>query len=445
MKLFDWALKRKGFPIEGAVKHFRKTLALPIDEIVGYQEQKKKAILAFHWQNNAFYRSFLEQKGVGQHVEWEQLPIIKKTDMQVPLGTRLSKGYTLDKVFKNNTSGSSGIPFYFAKDKFCHALVWASSKERFGWHGIDFNTSWQARFYGIPLGKLKYYREKLKDRLSHRVRFPVFNLEDKVCAQYLDRFKQIPFEYLNGYTNSLVLFARYCIAQNIVLKDVCPSLKVCVTTSEVCTDIDKEILRRGFGIKVVNEYGSSETDLIAFEDNDGDWRINEENLYVEVVDENGRQVPDGVVGRIIITVLYNKAMPFIRYEIGDSGAIVPDKRKGHSRILKELAGRTNDVAILPSGRTVPGFTFYYVSKRLLEAGGKIKELIVKQMTTTQFELEYVADEELSDKEKAAVQEVLDTYVEPGLELSFLKSTHLQRTRAGKLKNFQCLIKDNTAL
>lgn len=439
MKLFDWALKRKGFPIDEAVGQFEEVMALPADKIIAYQEERKREIVAFHRQNNAFYRSFLSKNGIDGDVNWERLPIIRKADMQIPLQERLSEGYTLENVFKNNTSGSSGIPFYFAKDKLCHALVWASNKQRFGWHGIDFNTSWQARFYGIPLGRFKYYKEKLKDLLSHRVRFPVFNLEDKVCKIYLEKFKQTPFEYLNGYTNSLVLFARYCISQNIVLKDVCPTLKVCVTTSEVCTSIDKEVMTRGFGVRVVNEYGSSETDLIAFEDVNGDWKINEENLYVEVVDDNGMPVPDGTSGRLIITALYNKAMPFIRYEIGDLGAILPGERKGHSRILKELTGRTNDLAILPSGRTVPGFTFYYVSKSLLEGGGKIKELIIKQLTVTQFELEYVADEELSDKEKNAVQNVLDTYLEPGLQVSFLKSAHLQRTRAGKLKNFQSLV------
>lgn len=439
MRWFDFALKRKGFPIEEAVKHFKDVMALSREEIRKYQVQKRKEIVEFHSQNNTFYRSFLEKKGISSNATWEQLPIIRKSDMQIPLEQRLSNGFTIDNVFKNNTSGSSGVPFYFAKDKFCHALVWASNKHRFGWHGIDFNTSWQARFYGIPLNKAKYYREKLKDLLSHRVRFPVFNLEDKVCAQYLKKFEKVPFEYLNGYTNSLVLFARYCIAQKVVLKNICPTLKVCVTTSEVCTDLDKDIMSRGFGVKVVNEYGSSETDLIAFEDINGDWKINEENLYVEIVDDDDVPVADGIAGRIVITALYNKAMPFIRYEIGDLGAILPNTIKGHSRILKELTGRTNDLAVLPSGRTVPGFTFYYVSKSLLESGGKIKELIIKQLALTQFELEYVAEEELTDKEKASVQTVLDTYLEPGLQISFLKSAHLQRTRAGKLKNFQSLL------
>jgi phenylacetate-CoA ligase len=41
---------------------------------------------------------------------------------------------------------SSGDPFIFARDKYTHALFWASTAYRYGWYGIDLNTSYQARF-----------------------------------------------------------------------------------------------------------------------------------------------------------------------------------------------------------------------------------------------------------------------------------------------------------
>jgi phenylacetate-CoA ligase len=439
MKLFDWALKRQGFPIEEAVRHFQKVQAMPANEIIAYQEEKKKEILAFHRQHNAFYRSFLAKNGVTDNAGWEQLPIIKKADMQMPLEERLSDGYIVDNVFKNNTSGSSGTPFFFAKDKFCHALTWACNKNRFGWLDIDFNISWQARFYGIPLSRLKYYKEKLKDVLSRRVRFPVFNLSDEVCAVYLKQFEKTSFEYLNGYTSSLVLFAKYCISVNIVLKQICPSLKACFTTSEMCSNTDRQIMEKGFGVKVVNEYGCAELDLLAFEDADGDWRMNEENLFIEIVDDAGQPVPDGEEGRIIVTSLYNKAMPMIRYELGDIGTITPNRRKGIHRILKALTGRTNDIAILPSGRKAPGLTFYYVTKSLLEQGGSMKEFIIKQIEPSTFALEYVALSEISEVERKKIAEMMDTYLEPGLKLSFIRKETIERTKAGKLKQFQYLV------
>jgi phenylacetate-CoA ligase len=93
---------------------------------------------------------------------------------------RLSKGYSASNSYINKTSGSSGTPFIFAKDKYCHALTWASNKYRFGWYGIDFNSSYQARFYGIPMDFIGNKKERFKDFLSHRYRFSIFDLSDAI-------------------------------------------------------------------------------------------------------------------------------------------------------------------------------------------------------------------------------------------------------------------------
>jgi phenylacetate-CoA ligase len=309
--------------------------------------------------------------------------------------------------------------------------------DRYARHGIIYGKSLQARFYGIPLSKKKLFLEKIKDRVSARVRFPVFDLSDKILEQYAGKFKEYKFQYINGYTSSLVLFARYLVKNGIVLKDFCPTLKVVFTTSEICSLEDRMILEKGFGIGVANEYGAAELDIIAFEDEDLDWIISNENIFIEVVDENNKALPDGQEGRIVISSLNNYAMPFIRYEIGDVG-IIGEERKGRHQILKKLIGRTNDVAVLPSGKKSPGLTFYYISKSLLEGGGFMKEFIIKQTSIDSFHFEYVADREISESEKKKVYEAMDLYLEPGLKASFEWKEKITRTQAGKLKHFQNL-------
>ena len=127
--------------------------------------------------------------------------------------------------------------------------------------------------------------------------------------------------------------------------------------------------------------------------------MNEENLYVEVVDENNQPVSDGQEGKILVTALYNKAMPFIRYELGDRG-VISTRRKNGYRLLEKLTGRTNDIAILPSGKVVPGLTFYYVTKSLLQQEGLIREIVVRQHAIDSFEVIYVASRELNERKKA---------------------------------------------
>ena len=120
---------------------------------------------------------------------WTDLPVVTKKDLQKPLKDRLSKSYTEKTVFINKTSGSSGDPFVFAKDKEAHAITWASIIHRFGWYGVDFNSSYQALFYGIPLDFIGFRKERLKDFLSKRYRFPIFDLSDTILDGVLEHFK----------------------------------------------------------------------------------------------------------------------------------------------------------------------------------------------------------------------------------------------------------------
>jgi phenylacetate-CoA ligase len=368
---------------------------------------------------------------------WNNLPVITKQNFQTGLNEWLARGYTKNNVFLNSTSGSSGIPFKFAKDREAHALTWALIEQRYQVIGINVFRDFEARFYGIPISPYsKYLKERVKDFIAKRLRFPVFNLEDDVLETYYLRFTKNPFVYLNGYTSSLVAFAEYILRKKQkTLKQVCPSLKVCITTSEMCSRSDREIIEKAFGIKVVNEYGAAELDIIAIEDAEGDWVLNEESLFIEVVGDDNQPVENGSEGKIIVTSLYNKAMPFIRYELGDRG-IISNRTKGPYRILEGLTGRTNDIAELPSGRKIPGLTFYYVTKALLKEEGLIKEIVVKQEAPDSFLILYSGARDLNESEKNNVRDLLSTYMEPGLKLRIERVEKIIRQPSGKLKQFE---------
>ena len=434
--LFHLSLKLSGFPIEKAQIDFDKIIAVSEVNYPEYLEHKKQEIVAFHLKNNSFYRDLV---GKETCENWLDLPVLTKKDLQKPLKERLSKGYSEKSVFINKTSGSSGDPFVFAKDKEAHAITWASIIHRFGWYAIDFNSSYQARFYGIPLDFIGYRKERLKDFLSKRYRFPIFDLSDKVLDGVFNHFKTKKFDYINGYTSSIVLFGKYLQARNIILTDICPTLKVCMVTSEMLFEEDKILLEKHLGIPIVNEYGASELDLIAFQSRSvgtkDEWQVNSETLFVEILDEKNQPVPYGIEGKIVITSLYNKAHPFIRYEIGDVG-ILDEKSTLKKPILKKLIGRTSDIAILPSGKKSPGLTFYYVTKSIIEDNGNVKEFIIRQTKLDTFEIDYVSSIALTSKQILEIEKAIANYLEPGLHFTYNRKEVLERTKRGKLKQFQ---------
>lgn len=422
--------------MQKAKTELQKIQSIPEQEFENFIENKKREIVDYHLKNNSSYQNLVGQT---TFKNWNDLPIMTKKNFQKPLNERLSTGFTLKNVYVNKTSGSSGDPFIFAKDKFSHALTWANIINRFGWHGIDFNSSYQARFYGIPLDFIGNKKERLKDFFSHRYRFSIFDLSDVVLEGFLQHFKTKKFDYINGYTSSIVLFAKFLEQKSIVLKDICPTLKVCIVTSEMLFEDDKILLEKQFGIPVVNEYGASELDLIAFQNRDGEWQVNSETLFVEILDSNNQVLPHGQEGRIVITSLFNKAHPFIRYDIGDIG-ILDTKSTPKKPILQQLIGRTNDIAILPSGKKSPGLTFYYVTKSIIEDDGNVKEFVIKQTKIDTFDIEYVSKTELNLEQIHKIEAAIALYLEDGLVFTFVRKEKLERSKSGKLKQFVSLVK-----
>ena len=431
LNIFDFTLRMKGFPIKEAQQRLQEIQQIPETDYAKYLEKAKTEILEYQLQNNPFYKNFIGARDVSA---WEKIPILRKKDLQIPLQERLSNDFSLKKIYKGKTSGSSGTPLQYAKDHLCHALTWAGIMDRFGWYGIDFNSSYQARFYGIPLEFKGYQKERMKDRFSNRYRFPIFDLSEKKLESFLDVFRRKKFDYINGHTSSIVLFAKFLQQKNLLLTEVCPTLKTCIVTSEMLFPDDKKLLQTQLGVPVINEYGASELDLLAFTNPEDEFQLNSESVFVEIVDEQGKPVPNGSPGTILVTMLYNKAHPFIRYEVGDLG-VLDENSTLKKPILKQLLGRANDTATLANGTTVPGHTFYYVAKSAMGENSVVQEFIMEQNTLETFTLTYVAERDLNTAEINALKESLRIYLGTSVTLQCKRVAMLDRSHRGKLKQF----------
>ena len=215
-------------------------------------------------------------------------------------------------------------------------------------------------------------------------------------------------------------------------------MKVCIVTSEMLFEADKMLLEKALGVPVINEYGASEVDLIAIQNPQGDWVVNAETCLVEIVDEQNKVLPYGQEGRIIVTQLYNKAMPFIRYEVGDYGILDP-KSTPQKPILQKLIGRTNDVIHLPNGKRAAGMAFYSITKALFDDQSAVKEFVIKQTKIDTFEIEYVSDLAFTQTQEQHIYQVISDFLVPDLTLKFVQKTSSTRGANGKLKQFISLV------
>ena len=428
MNLINLSLQLNGYDIAAAKKELARYEQHITEDYQVYIEEKKTEILAFHLKNNAFYSALVGKKPTN----WEELPVLTKTNLQQPLVSRLSEGFSSKNIHVHKTSGSSGQPFIFAKDKFAHALTWASISDLYHAEGLDLNTSYEARFYGIPNSGLPHYKERLKDLLSKRYRFSIFDTTSKNFDAFITRFRSKQFGHLNGYTSALVLFAQYLAEKNLVLKDLCPSLTHCVVTAEMLFKEDLELLRKQFGIPILNEYGSSETGILAFGPAEKTLKIDARLHLIEILDEANNPVPNGTSGKIVVTSFVNKAHPFIRYEIGDLGTLA---QLNDRSVLSKLSGRTGDFAVLADGKKIPALAFYYVTKEIMNDTASVKEFKIIQNKPNHFSINYVADTPFSSQDIEKIKRTLLNYLGTEIQVSFHKKPFLDRSNRGKLKQF----------
>jgi phenylacetate-CoA ligase len=118
-----------------------------------------------------------------------------------------------------------------------------------------------------------------------------------------------------------------------------------------------------FQVPVFDRYGSREVSAMAAECGAHQGlHVQMPGYIVETIDPaTGRNVEEQL-GEIVITVLNNFAMPFLRYRIGDMGKLTrkPCPCGRNTVRLQEIAGRTSDNFLMPDGRVVHGEYFTHL-------------------------------------------------------------------------------------
>ena len=132
-----------------------------------------------------------------------------------------------------------------------------------------------------------------------------------------------------------------------------------VSRGEILYDKTRVLLEQTFGCRVANYYSCDEIGNIAWEcpDERGKLHVNTDGCFIEVVDEDGSLVPDGEEGFILVTNLFNRTMPFIRYKLGDRVTSLPSSNQRCScgytgQSLDLVFGRVDDYCWLPDGRRI---------------------------------------------------------------------------------------------
>jgi phenylacetate-CoA ligase len=202
-------------------------------------------------------------------------------------------------------------------------------------------------------------------------------------------------------------------------------LRAVSVNSEMSTQAERDALAAQLSCPVLDEYSSEELTRIAAQCRHRTYHLFEDINYVEVLPGQGT-----VVG----TNLHNFAMPMIRYQQNDLGAIAEGECAcgWRFRHLRDLQGRKNDSFVLPSGRTLTsGFLLDATYEFLLAHRTAVRDFCLIQRAADEIVLEVVPGAGWGEPVETAVAARFREFLEPGVRFAVTPVGECQKTRTGK--------------
>lgn len=124
-----------------------------------------------------------------------------------------------------------------------------------------------------------------------------------------------------------------------------------MTSSEVLTEAARRAITATWGDVLFNQYAATETGAIAAEcPAHHGLHLFDDHVLVEVVDADNRPVPPGTFGaKLLVTTLFSRTLPLIRYELSDSINLSAEPCPAGLPFgtVAAIQGREQDVLALP--------------------------------------------------------------------------------------------------
>jgi phenylacetate-CoA ligase len=332
----------------------------PRERLLAYQQERLRELVAHAVANSPYYRQQIGSAGQS-NIDLQQLPVLTKGTLMAEfdrivadrrlrlddIEEHLASEHAAEPMFgkyrvvgSGGTTGRRGVVVY---DQSAWEVVIAGLMRANATQG----TSAEARVLGIgaptPLHMSNRMFAELRAERAHVPRLALTTPLPQVV------------EALNAYQPE-VLITYPSFIRRLAEEQSAGRLRIAprnfCSGAETLTLGVRNLARDTWQATVLNIYAATEAGVIGAE---CPWasgiHVAEDLLIVEVVDEENRPVPAGIPGRkVLITNLFNRALPIIRYELSDIATVAEGPcRCGRPHLrLASIQGRREDDLSLPA-------------------------------------------------------------------------------------------------
>ena len=325
----------------------------PRERLERFQQERLAELTRYAVEHSPFWRERLPSG----RVELSELPVLTKTELmdrfdELVTDRRLRRDELLDHLSRVDddvlylgeyrpmtSSGSSGRKAVFVYDRAAWRGTLTMFLRRSEWVGLRPAVP-RSRVALVAGGAATHMSRRGARSLDVGVHRVMSLAATQPLAELVDRLNAFRPDFLNAYPSAAGPLADEQLAGRLRLR-----LKGMTTNSEPLTSALRGRLEHAFGVAPTNFYATTEG-LYGHECERGSMHLFDDMCIVENVDDDGRAVPPGEVGsRLLVTNLFNRVQPLIRFEITDLVAVDPEPCPcGRSLMrLRSLEGRAEDV------------------------------------------------------------------------------------------------------
>ncbi|MEM1577940.1 MAG: AMP-binding protein [Candidatus Pacearchaeota archaeon] len=382
-----------------------------------FKLNKFKSILNYAYKYVPYYRELYDRAGIKPEYintleDINKIPILTKEELKKAILEKsiFSTEKRKWKIIETHTTGSTGTPTTLFFDQFCVKARDINTLRAFFINGIFPDKKFILLWRRKKLGK----RELLKTILGIFKYISVVDvmdvkntaLDENKILNLLKDIKKFNPDVIRGYVSALLILSKFIKKYNLDIK-----VEKIIASAEYLSESTWNDLEENFSCPIINYYGGTEAAPIASSlINTRNLVVFEDFYFVNIVDDENKEVQNGIPGRILITDYHNLYMPLIRYEIGDI-AEWDSVSIGPFRTFREIKGRINDVFVLPGKRLLFSHNWHIYFRDIL--GLKFFKVIQEKVDYIRIYL-VPFDEELFrksfDKVKKMVEESLGSEV-----------------------------------
>lgn len=338
--------------------------------------QAKKFQELANWATNqtVFYSKY-KKKGT---YSLKDFPIIDKNIIKENHEDLCSEFASKSGTIKMHTSGSTGTPLVIKQDSAKRNRVYAEMIYMWGFSGYKIGM----RYAFLRRWNCINRKSKITSLARNLAMVDVYALDDNALEEVRNQlYNDKKVRMIIGYASTLDRLGEYLRSKNAKPSDF--NIVSIISGSEVLTEKTRTCLKDVFGCNVVSLYSNQENGMLAVECNENkEFHMNTASYIFEILKVDSDEPANiGEVGRIVITDLFNFAMPIIRYDTGD---LTIKKEKPdcvlNTDVVTAIEGRKVDVVYDTTGRALSPHTITNGLWRL----DKLKQFQLIQKSKTKY-------------------------------------------------------------